>query len=181
MAHYFMDKPGYWGKTFYCWPPDPRFDTTANLTSPNATKPGFDTAGKAMCDWRRHFFTKGGTAFAPQGSDVINGILLNSTVGGLTTANTTTWSVNYPAVLKWLKTGPSVLPPNLRAGRVLFYSSIPDDVDTNTGSTQVISGVSLMGISSGEDFLTIFLSFVCNSFKLWSVNPVPANRCARTP
>src|SRR5262249_1996411 len=29
--------PGYWGKTFYIWPPDPRFDSTATLTSPDST------------------------------------------------------------------------------------------------------------------------------------------------
>jgi hypothetical protein len=140
--------PGYWGKTFYIWPPDPRFDATANLTSPDSNKPGFDTGGKAMCDWRRHFFLKSnGTAFDPQGdndpstsstAEGINQVLLKSGSGGsLTVANsTTTWQINYPAVLKWIKAGPQVLPPNLRAGRVLYYSSIPDDVNTGTGTAQ---------------------------------------------
>ena len=138
--------PGYWGKTFYIWPPDPRFDASANLTSPNATKPGFDTSGKAMCDWRRHFFLQsGGTAFDPQidnksssaGIDSINEALLNSATGGQTLGGTS-FSVNYPAVLKWIKAGPQTLPANLRAGRVLFYSSIPDDVNTATGSAQQV-------------------------------------------
>src|SRR5262249_51561108 len=47
------------------------------------------------------------------------------------------FAIDYVAVLKWIKSGPQVLPPNLRAGRVLYYSSIPDDVDTSTGGTQV--------------------------------------------
>src|SRR5581483_11519234 len=42
--------PGYWGKTFFIWPPDPRFDPTANLTSPDPNNPAFDTNGKPMCD-----------------------------------------------------------------------------------------------------------------------------------
>src|SRR5262249_49359654 len=46
------------------------------------------------------------------------------------TTGTEAYRVNYPAVLKWLKSGPQVLPPNLRAGRVVYYTSIPDDVDT---------------------------------------------------
>lgn len=140
--------PGYWGKTFYVWPPDPRFDTSANLTSPDSTKPGFDTTGKPMCDWRRHFFLdRNSAAFNPQSdnnssttgtgnNEGINEVLLNSS-SGLTTANSTTnWKVNYPAVLKWIKTGPQTLPPNLRAGRILYYTSIPDDVDTSTGSAE---------------------------------------------
>jgi len=142
--------PGYWGKTFYIWPPDPRFDATANLTSPNSTKPGFDTGGKAMCDWRRHFFlNRSGAAFDPQADnnssttgsgnlEGINEVLLNTTTG-LTVANSTTnWQINYPAVLKWIKAGPQVLPPNLRAGRVLYYSSIPDDVTTSGQTGQAL-------------------------------------------
>src|SRR5207253_11184056 len=37
---------------------------------------------------------------------------------------------NYPAVLAWLKTGPKTMPPNLRAGRILFYTQIPSDCTT---------------------------------------------------
>jgi hypothetical protein len=138
--------PGYWGKTFYIWPPDPRFDTSANLLSPNPAKPGFDTNGKPMCDWRRHFFlNRNSDPFDPQADnnpsttttvDGINEVLLNTGSGLLTANSTTNWRINYPAVLKWLKCGPQVLPPNLRAGRVLYYSSIPDDVDTSTGSDE---------------------------------------------
>ncbi|MBA4066176.1 MAG: hypothetical protein C0501_21170 [Isosphaera sp.] len=186
--------PGYWGKTFYAWPPDPRFDPAADVTSPSATRPSFDTSGRPMCDWRRRFFvrvtgatatrtrstpTSGygsttitsstGGAFDPQAdngpwnsgtnsSDGVNEALFRNasgmtladgTSGGrsiqrnsvtLSPASTTTdtitnqttenYQVNYPAVLRWLKTGPQTLPPNLRAGRVLYYSSIPDDVTT---------------------------------------------------
>ncbi|MBN9524036.1 Tad domain-containing protein [bacterium] len=169
--------PGYWGKTFFIWPPDPR----APVGDPG-------TAGSVAGDWRRRFLSKMGTvtatksgstttvnygpvgAFDPQGDsnpyngsssgsfDSINEVLLN-TGSGMTlksatssqsistyntgtggTSNTTqtvdSYRINYAAVLKWIKSGPQVLPPNLRAGRVLYYSSIPNDVDTSTGTTQ---------------------------------------------
>jgi len=130
--------PTYWGKTFYIWPPDPRFSTSANLTSPNPSRPGFDTSGNPMCDWRRHFFfNSSGSAWTVNSgsstSDMDNS-LFNS--GSGMTLNSGGFTVNYAAVLKWIKSGPQVLPPNLRAGRVLYYSSIPDDVNTATGTAQ---------------------------------------------
>ena len=45
------------------------------------------------------------------------------------------YQINYPAVLKWIKSGPMVLPPNLRAGRCVYYSSIPDDVASASGDS----------------------------------------------
>lgn len=133
--------PGYYGKTFFMWPPDPRFDPNANLTAPAATgSPAFDTSGRAMCDWRRRFFYKPGTAeatvattstgrFNPQ-TDNINGTILGNAAGSTLSGTTSGYRVNYRAVLAWLKSGPQVLPSNLRAGRLLYYSSIPDDCDS---------------------------------------------------
>ncbi len=169
--------PGYWGKTFFVWPPDPR----QPVGDPGA-------ANSVAGDWRRRFFSKMGTvtatrtgstttinygpvgSFDPQGDsnpyngsssgsfDSINEVLLNTGSGmvlkaatgsqSISTYNTGTGStsnttqtvdsfrIDYVQVLKWIKSGPQVLPPNLRAGRVLYYSSIPNDVDTSTGGTQ---------------------------------------------
>ena len=135
--------PGYWGKTFFIWPPDPRFDTTANLANPSPANPAFDVAGKPMCDWRRRFFLKGnGVAFDPQADDInailfrtSNGHTLNSVVTSVTTAYTANncpgyYRLNYPAIIAWLKSGPQTLPSNLRSGRILYYSSIPSDLTT---------------------------------------------------
>ena len=127
--------PGYWGKTFYVWPPDPR----APVGNPG-------DAGYVAGDWRlRYFFRADGTAWDPQadnsgtltGFDAVNDVLFNGTANGRTLSNGN-FTVNYPAVLKWIKSGPQVLPPNLRAGRVLYYTSIPDDVNTATGTTQQV-------------------------------------------
>jgi len=164
--------PGYWGKTFFIWPPDPR----APVGNPgDATyQPG---------DWRRRYFDKMGTvtATASGGTTTINygpvatfdtqtdanayngggsgsfeGIneaMLNSgsgmtlkaatgsqsislTGGGTTTQTVDSYRIDYAAILRWIKSGPQPLPPNLRAGRVLYYSSVPNDVDTATGTAQ---------------------------------------------
>jgi hypothetical protein len=132
--------PGYWGKTWYIWPPDPR----APVGNPGDAnyQPG---------DWRRRYFLtrNGGTGAAlnPQGdnnttntagtTDGINEVLFSTGSGQtLSSAVSVPGQVNYPAILRWIKSGPQVMPPNLRAGRVLFYSSIPNDVDTTTGGTQ---------------------------------------------
>ena len=119
--HGFSMGPGYWGKTFFIWPPDPR--------------PEFD--------WRRRFFLRGdGAPFNPQ-TDNINAILFaiapghtlnkvaTSVSAGFTASNCPGYfRLNYPAILAWFKTGPQTLPTNLRSGRLLYYSSIPADVTT---------------------------------------------------
>jgi hypothetical protein len=50
-------------------------------------------------------------------------------------ASTSEWSaqVNYPAILRWLRSPPMTLPPNLRSGRVVYYTSIPTNL-TISGS-----------------------------------------------
>ena len=115
--------PGYWGKTFFIWPPDPRADK----------------------DWRRKFFLRGdSTPFDPQADNAgtggiqhINELLLtNSTGHTLLTAGSNTYRVNYDAILAWIKSPPMCVPPNLRSGRVVYYTSIPNNVDTTSGSNE---------------------------------------------
>ncbi len=123
--------PGYFGKTFFVWPPDPR--TPVN-------DPG--QSGYVAGDWRVRFFIpqKGGSFTSQADNDTvtsgvqnINSELLTNSAGATLLSSAGNWTVNYPAVLKWLKSGPMVLPPNLRSGHVLYYSSIPNDV-TQGGS-----------------------------------------------
>ncbi len=127
--------PAYWGKTFYVWPPDPR--------TPSGN-PG--AGGSVAGDWRQRFFLNksGGALNAQNDNDTtntagttegINEAILRSNGTGQTLIATST-QVNYVEILKWIKSGPQVLPPNLRAGRVLYYASIPADVNTGTGTTQ---------------------------------------------
>jgi hypothetical protein len=136
--------PGYWGKTFYIWPPDPRWGGgtgTPDPTNLSTTSGVKDANGNWIADWRRRFFlNSGGTAWTAGSTAATASIdrsLLRTAGGGLMlNGSGGNYQVNYTAVLKWIKTGPQVLPPNLRAGRVLYYSSIPDDVNTATGTAQ---------------------------------------------
>ena len=142
--------PAYYGKSFFMWPPDPRYNPAADPTSPSTTtsprEGAKDSSGRWMADWRRRFFLKSdGTPFDPQAADndpvttgtqSINQALFNGSTGAvLNTSNR--YTINYPAVLAWIRSGPQVLPPNLRAGRVVYYTSIPSVVTSaNTDKDQ---------------------------------------------
>jgi Flp pilus assembly protein TadG len=143
--------PGYYGKTFFVWPPDPRWGADSNTygavngggvnpANAHPTQEAQDQNSNWIADWRRRFFLRGdGVAFNPQ-VDNINQILfrtgaghvLNDPVtavgGGGVSGTPGYYRVNYAAVMAWLKRGPIVLPTNLRQGRILYYSSMPDDV-----------------------------------------------------
>jgi hypothetical protein len=101
--------PGYYGKTFYMWPPDPR----------------------AANDWRKKFFFYGSNSTTPCDD---NSLLFSTTNGRFRTASTTSYKINYTAVMNWLNSGPKVFPDNMRAGRVLYYSAIPTTIP-DTGGT----------------------------------------------
>jgi Flp pilus assembly protein TadG len=104
--------PGYWGITFFLWPPDPR---PASGSTPAK-------------DWRQRFVLQTGGSYPG--------------FGGPVTDNTTLWDssgnwkqpagnyvINYAAILSWIKNCPNnPFPSVLRAGNVLYYDSIPGDV-----------------------------------------------------
>ncbi len=97
--------PGYWGKTFFIWPPDPR----------------------AANDWRKKFFYYYGTTTACDD----NSLLWDSS-GNWKAPGTGNYSINYTAILSWLKsTGPNPFPSQLQSGRIVYYTSIPTTIDTS--------------------------------------------------
>jgi Flp pilus assembly protein TadG len=180
--HGYSMGPAYYGKTFFIWPPDPRWGNPeggsplgsgvrpdlvlerTNPSSSDASKGVKDSSGNWICDWRRRFFLKSSSAttgtpngdtraqystnadsgswdyFHPEadndsvtsGTQSINQALFN-TAGTNGVLKNGSFKINYPAVLAWIKSGPQVFPPNLRAGHVKYYSSIPDHVN-NAGS-----------------------------------------------
>lgn len=95
--------PRYWGKTFFIWPPDPRSDK----------------------DWRQKFFTNPST-----GLGVTRNTRLWDSSNGLWNApSSTTYSINYNAILNWLRnTGPNPFPDRLQAGGILYYDAIPTTI-----------------------------------------------------
>ena len=101
--------PGYYGKTFYMWPPDPR--------------PGRD--------WRKKFFVYGSDSTTPCDD---NALLFDTSTRLFRTASTSSYKINYTAVMNWINSGPKVFPDNMRAGRVLYYSAIPTTIPISGGS-----------------------------------------------
>jgi Flp pilus assembly protein TadG len=97
----YQEGPGYWGKTFFMWPPDPN----------------------AANDWRKKFF------FLSNGSTPCNNDLKLWSASGAWNNPSGNYVINYKAILNWIvNTGPNPFPSQLRAGNVLYYSAIPTDV-----------------------------------------------------
>jgi hypothetical protein len=95
--------PGYWGKTFFLWPPDPR-------------------SGK---DWRTTYFNI-------SSGKADNTKLWNSSSKNWQAPSSSTYSINYTAILKFItSTGPCPFPSTLRSGRIVYYTSIPTSIDTS--------------------------------------------------
>jgi Flp pilus assembly protein TadG len=95
--------PGYWGKTFFIWPPDPR-----------STK-----------DWRQRFFIDAGS-----GQPVTLNVRLYDSGGNWQAPGSSSYKINYAAILQWLATLPNPFPSQLVAGRITYYTAIPSGTDT---------------------------------------------------
>lgn len=96
--------PGYYGKTFFIWPPNP------------------------VNDWRKKYFTYPGST-TPMDD---NSRLWSSSTGGWQ-APGFTYSVNYNAILNFIKNvGPNPFPTQLQSGRIVYYTAIPDTIDTSS-------------------------------------------------
>ncbi len=135
----YTEGPGYWGKTFFIWPPDPSpasTDATATKTAMEAISAfsGAKSAsgtGTGANDWRQNFFYNS-TGSAPltdntklfqdgSGASNNNGIGYNDPAGN--------YVINYKAILYWIQhVGPNPFPTVLRSGNVQIYGSIPSDV-----------------------------------------------------
>lgn len=128
--------PRFYGKTFFMWPPDPR----------------------ASMDWRRRFFLNRNSAAYNPNSDndttttptntnlstetnfeSISQELIRSGTGHTLTGASGNYVVNYANILAWLKSGPQTLPANLRAGKVVYYTSIPSTVTASGGDSPEVA------------------------------------------
>ncbi len=103
--------PGYYGKTFFAWPPDP---STGSDSQTN--------------DWRQRYFSYPGTS---TGMDD-NSKLWDSS-GNWRAPGNSTYSINYTAILNWIKNiGPNPFPSTMRSGRIVYYTSIPSSINTSS-------------------------------------------------
>jgi Flp pilus assembly protein TadG len=102
--HGYTIGPAYWGKTFFIWPPNPVFD------------------------WRKIFFTYPGTT-----TPMDDNARLWDSNGRWKAPGPSTYAINYPAVLAFIKhLGPNPFPATLRSGRISYYTRIPSTIDTST-------------------------------------------------
>jgi Putative Flp pilus-assembly TadE/G-like len=134
--------PAYYGKTFFVWPPDPRWGGGTQAPDPtqiSPSNPAKDIYGNYICDWRKRFFCYANSDGTPNRSLPLddNSMLFNSSgyiqAPGSGSGN---YAVNYKAILAWLTSGPQVLPPNLYAGRLVYYTSIPTDIPVTGGTLE---------------------------------------------
>jgi len=140
----YTEGPGYWGKTFAIWPPDPR--GPASSKDPNNTAHHADNGSQ---DWRQRFFFKYNTSTGKLGWLDQNNVMWQTSSGtnpfiktpqtttnvteivnGVSATVTYNYRINYAAILKWLKDSPVHFPNQIRAGRIKFYDAIPDSTDT---------------------------------------------------
>ena len=138
--------PGYFGKTFYMWPPDPR--------TPSASTVTMGSAGYVAGDWRQRFLLpRTGSTQNMQDNSVFwsSGGAWNTQNPGSTAA----YMINYNAVLAWLSGGPQTLPPSLCAGRVVYYKSIPTSIPVSQ-STGIISA----GATTDQVFWKDYIDYV---------------------
>jgi hypothetical protein len=188
--------PGYYGKTFFLWPPDPRngaitsaatvksyltamgmnatdattlsnnwatyqsqgmtaglaslqswltggttsggpYTTTSKFVSGsnnnapiyyavcrlfNRAYPAGASNGQFFADWRNRFLNFSGSPS--------NTVLLNSS-GSLDLPGSSTYTIDYNAILAWIAQTPNPFPTQMRGGRIKYYGSIPTAI---TGS-----------------------------------------------
>ena len=97
--------PGYWGKTFFLWPPDP-----------NPAK-----------DWRQVYFNISG------GGTKADNTKLWDTRGNWLAPSNSTYSIDYTAILNFIKNvGPNPFPSSMQSGRIVYYTAIPSSISTGT-------------------------------------------------
>ncbi len=145
--------PGYWGKTFFVWPPEP---SDVKPTAGNTTS--FPAWGSATTgwDWRKlYFLNSGGTA--PVNSD----LNLWSSAGAWNDP-AGNYRINYKAILAWIKASPNIFPSQLRAGNVMYYSSIPTDVPASAyDHTQLNSAIT----NADQRFWKEYIDYVVGEWR----------------
>ena len=186
--------PGYYGESFFMWPPDPRngavsTQSTVNswlvalgMTAGDATTlsglwstyqgQGMTTGTQSLNTW---LTSKGynsayvpGTSSKAKVSNAVlrlfnraypNGVsngaysadwrvrffgtndntkLFNTSNGQLNLPSSSTYTINYTAILNWISKAPCPFPTQMRSGRIKYYGSIPASITgtwPNYGST----------------------------------------------
>jgi hypothetical protein len=176
--------PGYWGKTFWIWPPQPAVSQGAAgtvkapvantvLAPPSSlTDTTFQWYNNGSLDWRQRFFVAVNTATNAPSWIQHNNVLFDTTGSGANwkrPGNTTTvtengasvtydFRVNYAAILYWLTQAPNPFPSTLQAGRIRYYSSIPSGTDNSLNNRWWTTAPS--SLPNDERFWKAYIDFV---------------------
>jgi hypothetical protein len=169
----YTEGPGYYGKTFFLWPPDPNGPALGTSDPTNAA----NHANNGSEDWRQRFFfkVKNGTTTLEWLDD--NSVLFDSSgyiqnPGTVTTTavNGTSYQyfyrINYAAILNWLRNiSPTHFPTQLLTGRIMYWSDIPDP--TSSGYTGLTGGLNQYfwttadaNLTANERFWRGYIDFV---------------------
>jgi hypothetical protein len=165
--------PGYWGKTFFVWPPDPRGPSIGKEDANVAA----NHANNGAKDWRQRFFFKENVTTKALSWLDHNSVLWPTTSS--TSFNTRTPShstgkvtvvekgvnvtynlkINYAAVLEWLTNqDPKPFPARLRAGRIRYYDAYPNYADTTLNNRWWTTASA--SLSANERFWKGYIDFV---------------------
>jgi len=176
---------GYWGKTFFIWPPAPR---GPNVIAPPAslTDTAFNWYNNQSNDWRQRFFVAVNTSTSAPSWLNHNTILFEdptaSPAATMKTPNTSStvtengssvtysFRINYAAILYWLTDpdnlgyGTNPFPSTLQAGRVRYYVSIPNAKDNTLNKRwwafDPSNPTNSAGIPNNERYWKEYIDFV---------------------
>ena len=91
--------------------------TTMQCAGSSTGVSGGPTAmGPIPCDWRNRFLNFSGSP---------NNTMLFNSSGSLDLPGSSTYTINYNAILSWIAQTPNPFPTQMRAGRIKYYGSIP--------------------------------------------------------
>lgn len=187
-AHYnstfngYTEGPGYWGKTFFVWPPNPCGPNVLEAPS-SLTNTTFNWHDNGSRDWRQRFFVAVKTSNSSPAWITHNTILFDSS-GFLKTPGTVTavtengssvnytYRINYAAILHWLNQSPKHFPSTLQAGRIRYYTAIPDGTDKTLNNRWWTNNLS--GLNNNERFWKEYIDFVLG-FNQTGINTYNAN------
>jgi Flp pilus assembly protein TadG len=108
---------------------DPRVHQLLRLANRagGAGLPQSSSGSPVPCDWRTRFFTM------PDGVTPLTDNSRLYSGGSLQAPSSSTYLINYNAILDWIKNcGPNPFPNQLRAGGCVYYTQIPTTINTGT-------------------------------------------------
>jgi hypothetical protein len=138
--------PGYWGMTFFMWPPNVSSKTNNQAADTAAANfpPNIPPQSTATLDWRRRFFRTDPYSTSTRGAVNDNSKLFTA-AGVWQAPGPSTYYIDYDEVLRWINTvtgngtgmlnSTTVVPPQLRNGRIMYYSYVPNPTNPTSGQS----------------------------------------------